>query len=188
MTDERKITPEPGGVYRWYDWPGNGGAVATQFDRKVLHIALPSSLAEGVVRVITSSSMTKPWTQDYVPEHAVLMIPADRGVDVPPGKPRVIIRDLPDRLDFGKREHRDLFDRAISTVIDNANTADVARAASTVRHAMNEAERAADEAARMAVFREKAKELLTGTADQRLDAIAELMRQAEDGPEDEDYS
>lgn len=186
MTDERKITPEPGGVYRWYDWPHESNSLT---EGKVLHVAVPTT-AEGVVRVATGRLMapTSPtWTQDYVPADAVLMIPADRGVDVPPGQPRVILRDLPDRLDLAKREHRVVFDRALSEVVTSDPSPKVMMAVSTVRHAMNEAERRSAEAARMAGFREKAKELLTGTVDQRLDAIAELMRQAEDGPEDEDY-
>lgn len=179
-------TPMLGAVYRWYAYPGNGGRIATEYDRKVLHIAMPT-MTEGVVRVMTGDPQTKPWAQDYVPGDAVLMIPADRGVDVPTGQPRVIVRDLPEKLDLSKREHRRVFDRALSDVCGSDRSADVMMAVSKVRHALNAAQRQAEEAARMAVFREKAKELLTGTADQRLDAIAELMRQAEDGPDEEDY-
>lgn len=186
MTDNHK-TPEPGGVYRWYAWPGDFPGP----EGKVLHVAMPCSIAEGVVRVFTSNPVKKPWTQDYVPADAVLMIPADRGVDVPPGTPRVILRDLPDRLDLSKREHRVVLDNTLNLLLrtgsDHVGDPDLSHAVSRVRVAVSNAQRAADEAARMAVFREKAKELLTGTVDQRLDAIAELMRQAEDGPEDEDY-
>lgn len=110
-------TPEPGGVYRWYAVPPrNSSTLLDPFGEKLLHVAMPCTNAEGVVRVMTSSALHKPWTQDWIPAEATLMIPADRGVDVPPGSPRVILRDLPEKLDLSKREHRVLFDRTLSDV------------------------------------------------------------------------
>lgn len=184
MTDNRK-TPEPGGVYRWYAWPGPRN-MEMEFDRKLLHIAIPSSVSEGAVRVFTSNTRIEPWTQGYVPADAVLMIPADRGVDVPPGQPRVIIRELPEKLDLTKIEHRQVFDRALSDAVTADPVPAVVEAVAVVRGAVSTAGRRAREAQRMVAFREEAKQMLEGTVEQRIERIAELMRQAEDGPEDED--
>lgn len=119
-----------------------------------------------------------------VPDHAVLLAPADAGVDVPPGQPRVL-RSLPERLDFTDPEHRRVFDRALSAVSDACSPADpkVFEAVSTVRFAVGKTIAAVKHAERMTKFREQAKELLTGTAEERLDRVADLLRQAEDGPD-----
>lgn len=171
--------PEPGAVYRWSE----AGMTV---------IALPSSLAPGVVRVVSSHAARAVWSQDWVPDDAVLMVPADAGVDVPPGQPRVIIRDMPERLDLTNREHQRAFDRTLSDLVAAANGGerytvgdpDLQHSVSRVRYAVGRLIRQTLDAQRMEEYRTAARELLTGTPDQRVERIAQLMREAADGPED----
>lgn len=171
---------EPGGIYRYVD-ARNG----------VLHVLLPA-LGDGVTDGAShwdcgSDGVSIPVTGEVVAD-ATLMVPADRAVDVPPGQPRVVVRDLPEKLDLTKIDHRQVFDRALSDAVTADPVPAVVEAVAVVRGAVSTAARRAREAQRMAAFREEAKQMLEGTAEQRIERIAELLRDAEDcAANDEDY-
>jgi hypothetical protein len=159
-------TCQPGEVYTWQ--------YGTNDRQTVVAIAIGHDTALGVIE-------GERWAGS-VPDDAVLMVPADSGVDVPPGQPRVVVRDLPEKLNLLNEQHRAVFDRALSMISSATDTAEMRQAVTEVRGGVGAMVAEQRKIERMEHRRAEAREMLTGvTAEERVDLVADLLRQVYEG-------